>query len=706
MNVEQQSMYLSLLQNAAIIVAMSAFYSLIIRISPKKSVWLKLSTGLLFGLTTIVGMNVPFRYAPGIIHDGRSIVLSIAGFFGGRPGALIPMIMAGAYRAHVGGPGVWAGLAAIVLCPLVGILFRRLCKGRTWEVSVWCLYFMGLITHAGVLACQLLIQPFPSGLVVISNIWIPMMLFFPVATTLIGLFLAGEEKRVATERELRKALTYIDNLINTANVLFVELDKSGRVLRINEAAERITGYTLEELRGKNWFEILVPREKYPYVWDMFFSIAEDGSNLPRTFENPIISKTGEERYIIWKNGFVTDDSGKFSGTISFGIDITDRKKLEADLIALRDFLLYLFTVNPAVIYTLDPVDLKVKWVSPNITELSGYDIDDAFHHKWWVDNIHPEDRDSVISIKRDILRKNHIVCEYRFRKKDGSFVWVRDELKLIKRNGEVEIVGAGIDITERRRMEEERERLQREFMQIQRLEAVGRLAAGIAHDFNNMLNVIIGYSEILLQSPDIPETEKPKIQQILDAAWRSSDLTKQLLTFARKQRFEPKIININETIRGGEKMLRKMIGEDIDLELSLGESISPVKADPVQIWQIIMNLAVNAKDAMPSGGRLRIETAEVELDEKHVETQTGPEPGRYVKLSVEDTGSGIPEDVLPYIFDPFFTTKENGKGTGLGLSTVYGIVKQLGGHISVSSEVNKGTVFSIYIPRASDAEDS
>jgi PAS domain S-box-containing protein len=706
MKMEHQSMYLNFLQNAAIIVAMSAFYSLIIRTGQRESLRLKVSIGILFGLTTIVGMQVPFKYAPGIIYDGRSIVLSTAGFFGGWLGVFIPMIIAGAYRAHLGGPGVWAGLATIVLCPLVGMWFRKLCKDKTSKVTVPLLYGMGVVTHVGVLLCQLLIQPFPSGLLVISKVWIPIMLFFPVATTLVGLFLASEENRVATERELRKTLTYVDNVINTANVLFVQLDRDGKVLRVNEATERITGYRLEELLGQDWFEVLVPREKYPEIWEMFSSIGENGKGLPRTFENPIVSKTGEERYILWKNGLVTDDSGKLSGTISFGIDITDRKKLESDLTTLKDFLLYLFSVNPAVIYTLDEKDLRVRWISPNVTNITGYSITEAINDGWWLDNVHPDDRQKALYVRNEALRKNHAFGEYRFRKKDGSFIWIRDELRVIKENGAKEIVGAWIDVSERRRMEEEKEKLQQEFMQAQKLESVGRLASGIAHDFNNMLNVIIGYSEILIRSEELSDTARQKIEHILDATWRSTDLTKQLLAFSRKQHFEPRIINLNETIRNVEKMLRRIVGEDIKLDLRLGKDISPIQADPGQIGQIIMNLAVNARDAMPSGGRLTIETTVAELDEHYAEKHVNLQPGRYVRLSVEDTGCGIPEDVLPYIFDPFFTTKENGKGTGLGLSTVYGIVKQLGGHISVSSEVNKGTVFSIYIPRASDAEDS
>ena len=251
----------------------------------------------------------------------------------------------------------------------------------------------------------------------------------------------------------------------------------------------------------------------------------------------------------------------------------------------------------------------------------------------------------------------------------------------------------------------EKIKLEHQLRQAQKMESIGRLAGGIAHDFNNVLSVIIGYSDLLLaiMPPDDPMREQ--IQIICDAGNRAATLTRQLLAFSRKQVLEKKVISINTIINDFLKILAKMAGEDIVFTTYLARESCFVEADPGQIEQIIMNLVVNAKDSMPGGGEIIIETAEVELDRHYVSKRVEVKPGKYVLLAISDTGEGMDEDVLPKIFDPFFTTKEQGKGTGLGLATVYGIVKQHDGYIYVYSEKDKGTTFKIYFPASSKSVD-
>ncbi|MBW2133131.1 MAG: PAS domain S-box protein [Deltaproteobacteria bacterium] len=254
------------------------------------------------------------------------------------------------------------------------------------------------------------------------------------------------------------------------------------------------------------------------------------------------------------------------------------------------------------------------------------------------------------------------------------------------------------DITERKQAEEEREKLQSQLLQAQKLESVGRLAGGVAHDFNNILSVILGYGEAILDTLREGDPLRRDMAEIVRAGERAAALTRQLLAFSRKQILQPEVLDLNKVIRDLEKMLHRLIGEDIELKLALSDRIGRVMADPGQMEQVIMNLAVNARDAMPGGGKLMIETADVELDETYARTHAGVTPGKYVMLAVTDNGSGMDRETLSRIFEPFFSTKEKEKGTGLGLSTVYGIVKQSGGNIWAYSEPGRGTTFKIYLP--------
>ena len=255
------------------------------------------------------------------------------------------------------------------------------------------------------------------------------------------------------------------------------------------------------------------------------------------------------------------------------------------------------------------------------------------------------------------------------------------------------------DITARKVAEEEKAKLEEQFRQSQKMEGIGRLAGGIAHDFNNMLSVIMGHAEIALEQTDRSESLHTHLTEILQAAERSADLTRQLLAFSRKQILTPEVMDLNKVISGIEKMLKRLIGEDIDFIFLPSSDLGRINADRGQMEQVIMNLAINARDAMPKGGKLTLETLNVELDEEYAAEHVDVEPGSCIMIAMTDSGCGMDEETSSMIFEPFYTTKESGKGTGLGLSTVYGIVKQSGGHVSVYSEPGKGTTLNIYIPR-------
>lgn len=289
--------------------------------------------------------------------------------------------------------------------------------------------------------------------------------------------------------------------------------------------------------------------------------------------------------------------------------------------------------------------------------------------------------------------------EYRMIGKDGQIEWVQNRKTVLSRDK----IGRPVQILITLTLTTERKQLEEQFLQAQKMEAIGRLAGGVAHDFNNLLTVIMSYAELGLKTIPDGNPARAEIEEINIVARRAGDLTRQLLAFARKQVVEPKVICLNKLISNLSKMLYRLIGEDIELTLSLAADLEAVKIDSGQIEQVLINLIINARDAMPQGGRLIIETANVNLNEDYTRMHFDIPPGQYVMLNVSDTGAGMSDEIKAHIFEPFFTTKEVGKGTGLGLATCYGIIKQSDGHISVYSEVGEGTTFKIYLPRATQA---
>jgi two-component system, cell cycle sensor histidine kinase and response regulator CckA len=333
--------------------------------------------------------------------------------------------------------------------------------------------------------------------------------------------------------------------------------------------------------------------------------------------------------------------------------------------------------------------------SPSYEKLLGYTQEELGKTSAF-DQIHEDDRNAVVNAAGEARRTGMgRTVEYRIRHKDGRWLTLESTASVVRnRDGEVEkLVIVNRDITERKQLEEQLHRSQK-------LEAIGRLSGGVAHDFNNLLGLIIGYSEALQERipPDDPFREA--VDEIQNAGKRAAALTQQLLAFSRKQVLEPRILNLNTIILDVEKMLRRLVGEDIEIDLLLGPDTGTVKADRSQIEQVILNLVVNARDAMPDGGKLTIQTGNWTLDRSTVLSHPYVIPGPYAMLKVTDTGCGMDKELQSHIFEPFFTTKEKGKGTGLGLATAYGVIKQSGGYIWVDSEVGKGTTFRIYLPEA------
>jgi PAS domain S-box-containing protein len=631
-------------------------------------------------------------------------------------------------------------------------------------------------------------------------------------------------ERQRAEVALRKAKAYAENLITSANAMVIGLDENGTVRVFNETAEKITGYRKADVEGKNWFEVIVPQERYPNVWKEFSRLIEGG--LPGEFENLILTKSGEERIISWRNSELREQN-KVVGTISFGIDITERKQAEEALRENEERFRHISATTSDISYscvTGEQGSYALDWMIGAMERITGYSIAEVMAMRCWV----------ALVVEADVeLFKKHVLglapgasasCELRLRHKNGEPVWVVSYAQCVPDRKQPEgsrLYGGLVDITERKQTEEtvirlamaveqsaetivitnadgtiiyvnpafekstgytraealgqnprilksgkhdaefyrqmwealergevwtghfinqrkddtiyEEEatispvrdvagqiinyvavkrdvthemQLESQLRQSQKMEAFGQLAGGVAHDFNNILAVIQLQAGLLKGEKGLAKEQLDYARDIELAAERGANLTRQLLLFSRKQILQPRDLKLKDLVDNMTKMLQRTLGEQIQLQFKFSEEPLVIHADPGMIDQILLNLVVNARDAMPKGGQIIIETSAVEFDEIMAAQTAQARPGSFACLSVSDTGSGIPPEILPRIFEPFFTTKEVGKGTGLGLATVFGIVQQHQGWINVYSEVGRGTIFRVYLPRQTKTSDT
>lgn len=626
--------------------------------------------------------------------------------------------------------------------------------------------------------------------------------------------------RKEAEESLQKERDFNAALFDTIAAVVVVFDPQGRIVRLNHAFEKTTGYALEEIKGKYFWDYFTTPEEKEKARNRFHQL-RNGS-LPNTAQKTLVTKDGERRLIAWSYTTLKDKEGAVEYLISTGIDITAWKKAEDLLRESEQRYKMLFESAPDGIlimeaeeekgglivaanqaaaalhgYTvpemlglnirdLDPgleaavenglVEriLSGEWVKEEVTHLRKEGT--AFPVEMHTGLIELEGRKYVLAFDRDIsdrkrseeaLREAHQTfqaliqaapvtilvldaegkirmwnpaaermygwkekevlgrslpmvpeekveeskaliqrmlageslhgLELRRQKKDGSPLDITIfTAPLFDAHGQINgIMALNMDITESKRLKEQ-------LLQSQKMEVVGRLAGGVAHDFNNLLTAITGYSELVLNFMDEDNPLRQDVAEIRKAGDRAASLTRQLLAFSRKQVLQPKVLDLNLVVESLGNMLQRLLPSDIDLVISPGANLGRVMADPGQIEQVILNLAINARDAMPQGGRLTIATANADLKESHARRLVNVEPGPYVLLQVSDTGCGMDPETKSHVFEPFFTTKELGKGTGLGLSTVYGIIKQSGGHVAVHSKPEQGATFKIYLPRISE----
>jgi PAS domain S-box-containing protein len=479
--------------------------------------------------------------------------------------------------------------------------------------------------------------------------------------------------------------------------------------KANWSAEmyRIFGLNPQECQAS--YELFQKRV-HPDDWALVQEAVERtlSSGEPYNLVHRLVRPDGSEWYVHGQAELILDDAGKPRKMVGTLQDITPSQQAQAALEESEKRYRFLAETVTDVIWAMD-LDLRFTYVSPSIKMLTGH-TEEEFLPLTLEQFLTPA---SVELARKTIMETwaleesdpqevpRSATLELEFRRRDGSTVWAEVKGSFL-RDGQGRLMGiTGVtrDLTERRRIEEQ-------LRQSQKMEMVGRLAGGVAHDFNNLLTAILGYSELLLTLLDEESPLRREVTEIKKAGDRGALLTRQLLAFSRRQVMQPRLLDLNSVVDTMGNMLKRVIGEDIELLLRPGPELGGVMADPGQMEQVILNLAVNARDAMPQGGQLLVETATVNLDETYVKLHPPVQPGPYVLLAVSDTGYGMDEDTRSHLFEPFFTTKEVGKGTGLGLSTVYGIVKQSGGYIWVYSEVGQGTTFKIYLPRVPMAQET
>jgi PAS domain S-box-containing protein len=491
---------------------------------------------------------------------------------------------------------------------------------------------------------------------------------------------------VESERRRREAEQRSQRMIESAMVGIWMLDAENKTTFMNARMAGILEVDLGEAVRTPFANFFIEEDRSAIA----ARLEERKAGIPGAYEQAFRKADGSVGRLLIEASPMYDASGRFEGVLGVVTDVTERRRAEEALRTSEVRYRLMFDNSPLPKWLYDAETLRFLDVNEAAVRDYGYRREEFL--AMTIKSIRPkEDIPALIEAERSAGDTPKFGV-WRLRKKGGAIIQAEITKHTFMLGGRVCRIAVGRDITERLRLEEQ-------LRQSQKMEAVGRLAGGVAHDFNNVLSVILSYGAMLLAEMKPGEPMRDDMEEIYKAGKRAADLTRQLLMFSRQQVLEPKVLDLNEVLASMDKMLQRILGADVDLISLPVPSLGRVRADPSSVEQVIMNLVVNARDAMPKGGKLTMETGNVVLDEVYAEAHLGVTPGRHVMLAVTDTGTGMDKETLTRIFEPFFTTKESGKGTGLGLSTVFGIVQQSGGSVWVYSEPGKGTTFKVYFPR-------
>lgn len=684
-------LFFALFNNLAIFIALVAIYSyLLVQFELAKWYRRQIVFGLSFGIFAVGCMYARIPVFEGVIVDQRNAIIVLSGAFGGPLSAILSATLAGGFRIYLGGNGVLAGVIGVSLSVIAGIGLNIL-PGRFDTIRKSAV--SALIASLIILPGFLFVGDIQTGWELLRAMAIPYGAAIFLGIFLGGLLLHREEDRRQSELLLKESEEQYRELVEGTSDLITHTDKHGGFIFINHMAEEILGLPPEECIGLSAFEFIHPDDQdMTLIW--FNKCVTQKINQAQIENKQVNVKTGKSHIVLWSSAFHYDDLGNFVGVGSIARDMTKTREAERNYENLFEKMPDGYAIHEIIRDQDDkPIDYRFISVNPALERITGWKADE-FIGKTVIEAL-PQTKKYWLEIYREIAATGEPVTFENYSEELDKYFEIT-----VYSPANNQFATIFQDITLRTKAEKAQKDYETQLRHSQKMEAIGRLAGGIAHDFNNILVPIMGYAELGMMKLSPEDALYTNLKRVREAAERAADLTQQILTFSRKQVVELNVLDLNEITDNFQKMIHRLISEDIELQLFLTPDLYHVKGNRGQIEQILLNLVVNARDAMPMGGKLTIETANAFLDESYVEKHSNAlEPGYFAMLIVSDTGHGMDAETRQQIFEPFFTTKEKGKGTGLGLATIFGIVQQNNGHIGVYSEPGHGATFKIYLPQ-------
>ncbi|MCA1905667.1 MAG: PAS domain S-box protein [Desulfarculus sp.] len=680
-----QAIIHELASNAAILLVLSFLYVQIHRHWEGHRLLGQALNGVLFGAVAVGVMLSPLHLLPGVVFDTRSVVISVGGLFGGPLAAAVAFAMASAFRIWQGGAGALMGVLVSFCSAALGVGYYYWKRRNPRIMTAPHLYAFGLLVHLVMLVCALAL---PGAMTwrVLNDIALPVIIIYPLATLLIAMLIRDMEAQINADRRLRASEERYRRIVTTANEGIWVIDPANRTLFANQKMAEMLGCSPEEMVGRN-IEEFIPQEDMAIHQQQMEARREGFSDR---YERRFRRRDGSLGWALISAAPLYED-GVFAGSLAMYTDISARKQAEEALRANEKRLKAILeaSADPVVVYDQTG---NVTYINPAFTRVFGWELQEVMGRR--IPFVPPDQQEQTAETIRQLYQTGGPVSlqTKRLTKRGESLDIVISAAGIPGPDGN--IAGMVVNLTDVTHTN----RLEAQLRQAQKMEAIGTLAGGIAHDFNNILGAIMGYAELALQTAQEGGDNRQELAQVLQATERARNLVKQILTFSRKAESDLRPLNLNQSVRQVLSLLEPALPKMVRIETRLDPNLDLVRADATQMEQVLLNLAGNAADAMPEGGRLLIETQNLDLGQDYCDQHLDLNPGRHVLLMVSDTGVGMSPQVMEHIFDPFFTTKGVGKGTGLGLSTVFGIVKGHGGAVTCYSEPGLGTTFKIFLP--------